>query len=538
MDERSLVIYRDAKSSIKAFFSETQTRPDECFVIFSSHGRRALCTKIGGADPLLREGYDVICVQTNCDDWHQNVSVKGIEKLKVFLKQKYRITKGYGSSMGGFGAIAYAERLGFNTVLALCPQYTIAENFDKRWESESKKIVWYQTIEMAAGYNGIIHLVYDPFDLDNKQAKLIIDNFNAANVTSYKVNFGSHALPQYFHDAGVLKRLLFSFAKDYLQIPKVEKKTNKIYLKQLSFVLFQKSKFRWAKATIQRSIELGDERYSVYRLASDISYGLKEFDDAIAFTKQAINAKDNNEQSIQNHKEHLANLLRITGKLDDALNIVDELIHAPKSKFTAYTAKANILLDMQRVKEAKATIRRSIELGDERHSTYRKASDLSHRLQDFDDAIRFAKQAINAKNNNRQSRQNHKVHLANLLRIAGKFDDALNIVDELLQVEKYKFSAYTAKVNILLDTQQVEEAKATIRRSIELGDERHSAYRQASDISHRLKDFNEAIRFANQAINAKNNSRQSRQNHKVHLANLLRITVKFDDALINVDENK
>ena len=121
-DEVSFVLYVDEKSSIKIFFVNPKVKLNECFVIFSAWGGRVLCSKIGGADPLLREGYDVICVQSNCDDWHQNVSIKGIDKLKDFLDKTYGVAKGYGSSMGGFGAICYAERLGLKSVLALSPQ--------------------------------------------------------------------------------------------------------------------------------------------------------------------------------------------------------------------------------------------------------------------------------------------------------------------------------------------------------------------------------------------------------------------------------
>ena len=85
---------------------------------------------------------------------------------------------------------------------------------------------------------------------------------------------------------------------------------------------------------------------------------------------------------------------------------------------------------MQQVEEAKAAIQRSIELGDERHSAYRQASNISHRLKESDDAIAFAKQAVDAKDNNDTSRANHKEHLANLLRIAGQLDDVLAAIDE------------------------------------------------------------------------------------------------------------
>ena len=119
------------------------------------------------------------------------------------------------------------------------------------------------------------------------------------------------------------------------------------------------------------------------------------------------------------------NLLR-----NKALEILDSYFLDHEASYSAYTAKANILLGMQQVEEAKAANQRSIELGDERHSSYRQASNISHRLKENDDAIAFAKQAVDAKDNNDTSRANHKKHLANLLRIAGRLDDALAAVDE------------------------------------------------------------------------------------------------------------
>lgn len=322
--EDSFLLYVDEKSSIKVFFANPKVKSKECFVIFSLLGGRALCSKIGGTDPLLREGYDVICVQSNCDDWHQNVSSTGIDKLKDFLDKTYRSAKGYGTSMGGFGAICYAERLSLKSVLALSPQYTISEKFDERWSKYDKRIVWHQTAEMASKYEGIIRIIYDPLNLDSLQARLIRDNFRKATVFCYEIKFGSHPTTHYFNDGGVLKNLLLSFANDDFEIPSVEKRNNKTYLQAFSRYLSQKSKFKWAKAAIQSSIELGDERHSAYRQASNISHRLKEIDDAIAFAKKAVNAKDNHNVSRANHKEHLANMLRVAGQLDDALAAVDE----------------------------------------------------------------------------------------------------------------------------------------------------------------------------------------------------------------------
>ena len=75
-------------------------------------------------------------------------------------------------------------------------------------------------------------------------------------------------------------------------------------------------------------------------------------------------------------------------------------------------------------------LKQAIELGDERHSVYRKASIISHRLKDMNNAITYAKQAVDAKDNNDTTRANHKKRLAELLRIAGQLGDGLSVVHE------------------------------------------------------------------------------------------------------------
>ncbi len=113
----------------------------------------------------------------------------------------------------------------------------------------------------------------------------------------------------------------------------------------------------------------------------------------------------------------------------------------------------------------------------------------------------------------------------NLLRLK-----AVEILNSYIKKDEKVFTAYTTKTNILLELHKIEEAKNTILRSIELGDDRNSAYRQASNISHRLKDTSDAVMFAKKAVDAKDNSDISRANHKEHLANMLRVNGELDEG--------
>ena len=72
---------------------------------------------------------------------------------------------------------------------------------------------------------------------------------------------------------------------------------------------------RWSQSVIKRAIELGNESHWTFRQASNLSCRLQKFDDAILFAKKAVDAKDNDEHTRANHKEHLTNTMRLAGKL-------------------------------------------------------------------------------------------------------------------------------------------------------------------------------------------------------------------------------
>ena len=47
-------------------------------------------------------------------------------------------------------------------------------------------------MEMAKEYAGLIHLIYDPMDLDSKHGEAIKNNFKRATVLCHKIKFASH----------------------------------------------------------------------------------------------------------------------------------------------------------------------------------------------------------------------------------------------------------------------------------------------------------------------------------------------------------
>ncbi|WP_321337148.1 hypothetical protein [Breoghania sp.] len=357
------IIYLDDTSSIVVFRPDEEERSKTCFVIFSSWGGRSLESQVGGTAPLLKAGYDVVCVQTSLDDWHQNIYPEGICILKEYIARNYLDAKGYGSSMGAFAAILYADILNLSSVLALSPQYTISEAFDVRWKRYDQNIKWIYTMDSAVGYAGELHIVYDPFDLDREHFRRIQEKFGRAKVYGHPIKFGSHPTTLYFNDGGKLVDLLMSFADGNIVVPLIDKKSNGTYLKGLSRYLLSKNKPVLSRKVAMRVLELGDERNTTYRLLSNISFRLQDYDAAVLYARKAADASDNNTVMRHGHLEHLASMLRLQGDCEQAKKVIMGVLSEEPERSSAHLVKSHIMVASDDLGQAELDVLKAIELG-------------------------------------------------------------------------------------------------------------------------------------------------------------------------------
>jgi hypothetical protein len=183
--------------------------------------------------------------------------------------------------------------------------------------------------------NGFKKLMLTKFDLvDKAVAEDLVwlkKNFGISYQLPVKVNHQELVYDEY-PSAECLSKFFRGYALKYEASISLADNIEKLYARflRLSEIdlkiisLINEEKWLDVLKLSKIAIKLGDKRNSSYRKASNMSYRLKEIDHAIAFAKQAVNAKDNNETSRANHKEHLAKLLLVAGKLGDALGAVDE----------------------------------------------------------------------------------------------------------------------------------------------------------------------------------------------------------------------
>lgn len=131
----------------------------------------------GFAEAFLKaQGISAVHIMGRREDWYQYSEMpEVVSAVKTFLQGAER-TITYGSSMGGYAALRFADLLDVDAVLALSPQYTINPTrvpFEKRWLQDSERIVWMPHGEPPLPTRAQAVVVYDPASLDKLHVDLI-----------------------------------------------------------------------------------------------------------------------------------------------------------------------------------------------------------------------------------------------------------------------------------------------------------------------------------------------------------------------------
>ncbi|MET0371911.1 MAG: hypothetical protein ABW039_11105 [Sphingobium sp.] len=160
---------------------------------------------------LKSRGINHICVNTGRNSWYQEACMDEIAALiRAATLGLRRI--GYGSSMGGFGALNYYAALGLDDALVFCPQYSIDPAlvpFEKRWLAEAAAIDFRSCTLATPGAVSRATIVYDPFNVDARHVALI----RAHNpVTLFKIPFSGHDPAEYLRRAN----LVANFTADFI----------------------------------------------------------------------------------------------------------------------------------------------------------------------------------------------------------------------------------------------------------------------------------------------------------------------------------
>lgn len=181
-----------------------------CFVTFSSLTDVPALDRPGfGEDYFRANDIDAIHVINRTNVWYAYKDLPAaLDRIREAVAGKSRIIT-YGSSMGGYAAIRFAEAVGAETAIAISPQYSIERRlvpFENRWNAViggSPKIKP-QGPHRSDSVRPIVF--YDPHDADFLHFRLILANY--PRTIGLAMPHSGHPAGAMLNETGVLARVL------------------------------------------------------------------------------------------------------------------------------------------------------------------------------------------------------------------------------------------------------------------------------------------------------------------------------------------
>lgn len=181
-------------------------------ITFDSYGTGDGFDRPGFGEAFLKEaGVSAIHVMGRREECYQYPEMfEAMEAVRKVVAGADRVMT-YGSSMGGYAALRFADAVGANAVLAISPPYTADPKrvlFEKRWLQDAHRVVWLPEIDgqpiRCAARPLIIH---DAIGEDAEHARLIGEEVEADFV---RLPYVGHPATTYLGEVGLLAPIVFA----------------------------------------------------------------------------------------------------------------------------------------------------------------------------------------------------------------------------------------------------------------------------------------------------------------------------------------
>lgn len=206
-------------------YVRAKKRSNKLAVTFAQEGTRNMRQPGFAEHFMLERGFDVLTLKCNINNWFQDISREQLQEAIAGRLLNYDFVVCYGSSMGGYAAIYFAEIVKANVVIALSPQYSIDPknvDFDQRWAGSAAKITFkHQPLDAILAHTGAaIHVVYDPHNDDAKHAAAMQAASN--RIIPVEIPYSGHPSGLALQQMGLLAELFDSLVEG--RIPPIRKK--------------------------------------------------------------------------------------------------------------------------------------------------------------------------------------------------------------------------------------------------------------------------------------------------------------------------
>lgn len=166
--------------------------------------------KIKRSGKITSAGFSYITVACRRNDWFLSPSLIDCQNKLSDFSSRYSRIVGFGSSMGGYGALALSRAFRFNQVLLVSPQITVFPNqppYDQRFSAFAKDLdPAFDTLTQnpRKGLGGVI--LFDPNQAqDHAHARLICETF--PRMRTVAMPFSGHPALQLVTKANSFNRI-------------------------------------------------------------------------------------------------------------------------------------------------------------------------------------------------------------------------------------------------------------------------------------------------------------------------------------------
>lgn len=221
-----------------------------------------------GFEFLKKKGVNVISFSSvGAANWYRSRKfIAFIERLSPIL-QNFSIKLGYGGSMGGYAAGAFANLLQLDRVLLINPFSSLNKDlapWEKRFERSANILNWHSHYHDGADLSCAGMIVYDPiFEMDAKHAK------RYSGLKHVRFPGVGHSLPKHLHLLGLLDMLVDSLIKDNFDESRFYKKlrARRFYPRYYQWLLSKENRH----LTKARAKIIKIHRDCVIRLSDNVS---------------------------------------------------------------------------------------------------------------------------------------------------------------------------------------------------------------------------------------------------------------------------
>ena len=390
----------------------SQTALQSCLIDHIRGDRKILFITFENADPpaggradprrlpwglaaLLKCDVSVLGVKPFKADWYRGDDLHAFFKSPSFrgFATSFQKIVLYGSSMGGFAALAFAEACDNADVVALNPQTTL----DPRkvpWETrfqQARDLDWSGAFcDGAIGARSArkVYVAYDPlFALDRAQvARLSMDN-----VTELKIPLVKHSIPVWLLQMGVLREILTRVVDDDLpgsvcnRLARKRRNIARYYIGMADKTRSLALK-RWC---IEKAKEIGPIDTNLCLDILDIQTFTLDLADALATIGRLIEFGVDPTKKVERLFESLARRRRFS----DVVVLSDEPVLRNCISCRTRILVAEALINLGRRREASSRVTVLLEEAPENGQCWRVAARLSLAEGSRAEALAYAEQA-------------------------------------------------------------------------------------------------------------------------------------------------